>query len=121
MSDEFYTDMQSVASEIMAEFKQGTVNLVQLTTGAGAADNPGAPTETTTSLNATVRGVSFKYVMEGLAVKSDLEVTAAVVAGKTPNKNDFIEIGGVRHKIIQDVSVPSTGIKAIWKFIVRKG
>lgn len=116
-----YDDLQPVASALLAEFKQGTVKLVQVVTGTGAADNPGAPTETTTTLNATVKGAPYKYVMQGLAVQGDVQVIAAVVSGITPAKNDFLEIDGVRYKIIQDISAPSAGTRVVWKFLARKG
>ncbi len=106
---------------MLDEFKQGVIQLVKLTVGNGPADQPGAPTETPYTLSGAVKGVSFKYVQQGLAVASDRIVTAAVIAGVTPNLRDFITIDGVRHKIVADISVPAGGTPVAWKFIVRKG
>lgn len=116
-----YDELSSEIPSIMSEFKQGEVNLIVVTPANGPVDNPGTPTETSHTLNATVQGVNFKYVQSGLAVSSDLIVTSAVVEGVTPSEKDFISIDGTRHKIVQDMSVPSAGIKLVWKFIVRKG
>lgn len=116
-----YDELQGVASEVLAEFKQGTIKIIQLTPGAGAADNPGAPTETPTTLSAvTVEGALYKYLQEGLAVQGDTVVKSAIVSGITPTKNDFIEINAVRYKIIAFKPVP-IGEPVAWEFLVRKG
>lgn len=115
-----YDDLKPVAAELLAEFKQGTVKLIQLTEGDGPADDPGAPTETEYTLDATVRGAPFKYVRDGFVTAADMLVTAAPIDGVTVTKNDFIEIDGVRCKIIEDVSAPSAGTRVVWKFLVRK-
>lgn len=116
-----YTDLQSLAASLLTEFKQGTVYLIKLTAGSGSEDNPGAATETSYLLNATVKGVSKKYVDMAFAITSDLEVTASIISGVTPTATDFIQIDSVRYKIIEDISVPAAGTAVAWKFIVRKG
>lgn len=121
MTTTIYDELKSISSEILAEFKQGTVNLVKLTTGTGPADNPGAAVEVNHSLNAVVKGVSFKYVAQGFAVSSDLEVTCAVVSGITPDEKDFVEIDSTRFKIIRFIPTPAAGTQVTWKFLVRKG
>ncbi|QWY83164.1 head-to-tail joining protein [Rhizobium phage RHph_X2_24] len=117
----FYDEMQTVASELLNEFKQGAIKYVQIVPGAGPIDEPGPSTEVVTDVDAVARGVSFKYVQSGLALASDLTVTIAYNAAVTPNMRDFIEIDGVRYKIIQDISTPAAGTRVVWKFIVRKG
>lgn len=116
-----YDDLGPVVTEIFQEFKQGTINLIKITPGAGPIDNPGAATETSYSLNGTVNGVSKEFVALGFAVSSDLEVKAAPLAGVTVTEKDFITIDGVRYKIIKDMSTPAAGVKLAWKFIVRRG
>lgn len=116
-----YDELQGVAKSLLKEFKQGTVKLVQVTPGAGPADNPGTATETSYELDATVKGVSRKYLNTSFIVASDLEVTSAVIDDVTPNEKDFIVIDDVRHKIVQDLSTPAAGAKVVWKFIVRRG
>lgn len=110
----------TVAKPLMKEFKQGSISLILNVASAGPIDDPGAPTETTVALDAVASGVTFKYVRDGFAVATDIIVTAAIVDGITPTKNDFIEIDGVRHKIIEDISPPAAGSRVVWKFIVRK-
>lgn len=118
----FYSDMQKVATSVLTEFKQGAIKLVQFSQSEEwSPDDPDEQTEVIYDLNGTVSGVSYEYLKEGYAVSTDLTVVAAVVDGVTPTENDFVDIDGVRYKIIKDVSVPSAGTKVVWKFIVRKG
>lgn len=116
-----YDDLKPIVADIMSEFKQGIISLKTITPGAGPIDNPGDSTETVTVLNATVKGVSFKYIKEGFAVSSDFEVTAAPIDGVTVTEKDFITIDDVDYKIVRDLSTPAAGTKLAWKFIVRKG
>lgn len=116
-----YTELKEVTSEILKEFKQGTVVLRKMAPAAGPADNPGTPTITSHTLDAVVKGVSFKYVSQGFAVASDLEVTSAILSGVTPSEKDSIVIDDVRYKIIQMMKIPAAGTTLAWKFIVRKG
>lgn len=117
----FYDDMQAVASEILAEFKQGIIEYVKITPGVGPIDNPGAPTILKTELDAAARGVQFKYVQNSLAVASDGQVTAAVHPDVVPNVKDFIDLDGIRHKIVSIIPKPLVGTTVAWIFIVRKG
>lgn len=115
-----YDELKPVAQSLLKEFKQGSISLVQITPGTGAADDPGTPVEKSYNLDATVTGAPFRYVRDNLATVSDMLVTAAVIDGITITKNDFIVIDGIRCKIIEDVSVPAAGTRVAWKFLVRK-
>jgi hypothetical protein len=117
-----YDDLQTVTSEIMTEFKQGLIQLVQFVYPEDSTpDNPGEPEEVLTELDGTVKGVSYKYLKDSFITTSDKEVTTAVVNDIIPSENDFIEIDGVRYKILQFQPLPSAGTACAWKFIVRKG
>ena len=116
-----YDQFQNLTVGILKQFKQGDIKLLKVTAGVGAADNPGAPTITEYALDAVAKGVSFEYLKMGFAVKSDIMVTAAVLPSVTVTLNDFIQIDGVKYKIISDESVPAAGTVVAWKFIVRKG
>lgn len=116
-----YDDIGTVVNEVMSEFKQGVITLVKITPASGPVDNPGTPTETSYTLDATVKGVSFKYVQDGLAVSSDMTVTAVPVSGVTPSEKDFISIDSTRYKIVHYIPLPPTTDVLVWKFIVRKG
>ena len=119
-----YDEMQNLARDILTEpeFKQGKIEYVQIVPGNGPVDNPGpSRTVVTEMLGGVARGVSYKYVKDGLALSSDKTVTLPVVAGITPDMKDFIDIDGVRYKMVQDISTPAAGTRVVWKFIVRKG
>lgn len=115
-----YDELRPVAAEILSQFKQGDIKLIRRVAGAGPIDDPGAATETQIDLDAVSQGVSFRYVKDGFALSSDLIVTASVVDGVTPTKDDFIDIDGTRYKIVEDISPPAAGTRLVWKFIVRK-
>lgn len=117
---DFYTEMQGVASEVLGEFKQGKVAYVKITPGLGPVDNPGPSTATPYELKAAARGVKFSYVQMGLAIQTDLQVTAAVDARFTPHERDFIDIDNVRHKIVKIIQKPAAGVPVAFTYIIRK-
>ena len=116
-----YDDIKAVVADVLPEFKQGVVALIKVTAGDGPDDNPGAATLVSSNMEATVSGVAFKYVSQGLAVVTDLEVTAVVLDSISPSEKDFIDIDSVRYKVVQFMPIPNAGVAVIWKFIVRKG
>jgi len=120
----FYQEMQNLANELLSDpnFKQGVIEYVRIVPGSGPIDNPGPSTIVKTELpGGVVKGVSFKYVKDGLALSTDLTVTVPVHSDITVNMRDFIDIDGTRFKIVQDISSPAAGTRVVWKFIVRKG
>lgn len=121
----FYQEMQNIASSLLKEFKQGSVKLVQLVESANenSLDEPEL-VEKVYDLNATISGVNYKYLIDSYAVASDLTVTAGVIPNVNVTINDFIDIDGVRHKIIRDISPAPTSVNGkpvVWRFICRKG
>lgn len=119
-----YDEMQNVAADLLSdpEFKQGKIEYVRVVPGGGPIDNPGASTFVPVEMPGGVaRGVSYKYVKDGLALSTDKTVILPVTAGIVPNGRDFIDIDGVRYKIMSDISTPAAGTRVVWKFIVRKG
>lgn len=115
----FYDEMQGIASGLLKEFAQGTVEYVAITPGNGSPDEPGAPTETLTPINAAVRGVSFKYVDGANVLASDLQLT---MPGDTvvPDPKGFIRVDGTRYKIVQIVRKPAAGIPVAFTIIFRR-
>lgn len=116
----FYDDMQIVASDVLAEFKQGSVSYIAITPQPGSTpDEPLPPTESSTAINATVRPVSTKYVDGTHIVQSDKQVTfaAGVV---TPDISGFIDIDGSRFKIVEVLPVPAAGTVVTYTLIVRR-
>lgn len=122
---DFYKEMQNIANNVLKEFKQGDVKLIHYTKGEGGTpDEPADLIEKVYNLDATVTGVNYKYLINNYAVASDLTVTAGVIEGVKISIDDFIEVQGVRHKIIRDISpAPSSvnGNPVVWRFICRKG
>lgn len=119
-----YDEMREIAGELLSdpEFKQGTMRYMKIVPGSGPVDDPGPSTPQYTALPGGVaRGVSYKYVKDGLALSTDKTVIFPVVPGLTTNMKDFIEIDGVLYKMVQDISVPAAGTRVVNKFIVRKG
>ena len=117
----FYDDMQSIARDVIGQFAQGSITYVVVTPGTGAADDPGAPTETSYSINAVVRGVSFKYVNDTTIVRSDLQLTMPVVAGEpAPTMAGFIKIGSTRYKIVEIRTIPPAGTAVAHVVIFRR-
>jgi hypothetical protein len=117
-----YEELQPVATELMKEFKQGTINHIKITAGTtGTEDNPGEPIETSTEVDATVKGVSFKFLQNGFSVVGDKIITVGVNSKISPSIGDFFEIDNERWKAVADISVPAAGTRVAWKFIIRKG
>jgi hypothetical protein len=106
----FYDDMADVASEVLAEFKQGVVTLVRSTTTIPDPAEPWNKTVTTASysLNASVRRVEGDYVDGALILATDNQVTFAVPA-VTPVLADKITIDGVAHAIKDLRPIPAAG------------
>jgi hypothetical protein len=120
MADNFYQSMQSVASSLIADFAQGTVEYVELTPVAGAtADDPGTPTETATTINAVARGVKFKYIDGTDILASDLQLTMPG-GGVVPNMRGFIRVGTVRYKIVSIKPIPPFGTTVACVIVFRK-
>lgn len=117
--DDFYKDMQDVATNLISEFKQGQVVYIDLKPGDGPADDPGPAVETRHPVEGTARGVSFRYIDKTNIVATDLQVT---ISGKNvePKITGFMEVDGVRHKIIRVVSKPAAGIPVAFTVIFRK-
>ena len=117
-----YDELQGVTSEIMSEFKQGSIKLVQFKQSESSTpDDPEEIEEVLTELDGTAKGVSFQYLKDSFITVSDTEVTTSVIIGVKPLENDFIDIDGVRYKILKFQSLPKAGTPCVWKFIVRKG
>lgn len=118
--NDFYSEMQGIANEVLTEFNQGEISYVVETPGTGPADNPGAPTVTTTPLTAaTARGVEFKFLTNTSILASDLQITipGGIIE---PAPEGFFIVDGVRYKIVEIKRVPAAGTPVVWIVIVRK-
>ena len=116
-----YDDLQGVAQELFAEFKQGVVQYVAKTPGGGPVDNPGPSVDTPFTVNATVGGVSKKYVDNGLAIGTDLQVRMPFDSRFIPDMKGFFTIDGVRCKILSIDKLPAAGPTIAYVIPIRKG
>lgn len=117
----FYDDMQAIASDVLAEFKQGVVTLTRTTFASSDPATPwvpGSPSTVTYTLDATVKGVSQQFVDGTLIKMTDLEVTAAVFAVE-PAASDVMAIDGKAVTVLKTIRIPSAGTAVAHKFIVR--
>ena len=121
----FYDEMQQIASSVLKDFKQGVVKLHHFENGKGGTlDEPAEKKESVYSLDATIDGVSYKYLLESFAAASDTTVTAGVIKGVKIGLDDFVEINGQQYKILRDVSPAPTAVNGqpvVWRLICRKG
>lgn len=117
-----YDEIRAVASDVMAEFKQGDIRYVSIGVADGAApDEAATPVETVSAqLNATARSVSTKYVDGTHIVQSDKQVQIPNDGIATPNITGKVRIDGVDHKIIEVMPRPAAGIPITWTLIVRR-
>lgn len=122
----FYNEMQDVASELLEEFKQGTVQLKRVTAAAGA--NPweqGDETVTTYPLKAVVKRLHQRYEGGVLIVETGDMVTFAVptipastepeITANTPALTDTLVIDGSDRAITNLTPIPAAGTVAAWK------
>lgn len=133
MANNFYKEMQGIASDILREFDQtdtdrpasasnNGIYYVGVTPATGGTPaNPGSPVEAAPiKLDAVARGVSFKYIDGSHIVATDLQATMAVRSDVTPAIGGFMLVDGNRYKIIQVVNKPAAGVPVAHTVIFRK-
>lgn len=114
----FYSDMQSVASELLTEFQQGEVSYEIDGEPSGDPWNPTPGAVTRYTLQATIQGVGSRYRDSTLIREGDLMVTAAVF-GMAPSLSGRVVIDGAAHQIVQVQQIPAAGTPVVWKMVVR--
>lgn len=121
----FYDDMQGVASDILRDFNQGNTSgsdkmqYVELVSGNGPADNPGAPTEVLHPITGVAKGVEEKYINGTQIVMSDGQITCEV-GSFVPKAKNFVIVGGKRHKIEMATQIPPTGTPVAYIMIYKR-
>ncbi|MER9188303.1 hypothetical protein [Mesorhizobium australicum] len=109
--DDFYDDMAKMATELLTEFGQGSVQLKRETPGVVDPDQPWVPVEPMMAfypLDAVVRRVSQKYVDGTLIVSTDNQVTFAVPE-VVPALTDTLIIDGVELAMKDLRPIPPAG------------
>jgi hypothetical protein len=114
----FYPNLTRTSSRLLAKFKQGTVEIGRpvSTPGANSWD---APTVTTQwqEVNASVKGVSAKYVDGVNIVISDREVLTQTPTTFGPG--DQLRIDGDVVAVLSVQDIPAAGAAVVTRFIVR--
>lgn len=118
MSD-FYLDMQSVATGLLKEFRQGSLVFIETVIGTGPADDPGNVTENSYPFDGTVRGVESRYVNNTDVFVSDFQIAAP---GTLPiaDATGFVSVDGKRLKVVKVVRKPAAGVTVAFDIIARK-
>lgn len=119
-----YDELQSVAKDVFREFNQPIIKYIAIIPGNGPVDNPGAPQEIAYTLEgATARGASFKYIASGLALATDTQINMSVDNRFTPENgaSAFVEVNGVRMKVMQVIRKPQAGTPVAYSLIARLG
>ena len=111
----FYDEMQDVATDLLQEFKQGTI-LYRAPTAGAQPWNPVTYTDTPVS-GGTVSGVSQQYVTD-LVTSSDLHAILPVF-GATPTNAGRLVIDSVERQIIRVIPSPAAGTVVCWHVFVK--
>lgn len=126
-----YGQMQAIATDLLRQFRQGTVTLTR--TVPGEPPDPtmpwvkGPPVTAVFDLDATVKGVSERHVGGTLIEARDLEIKAAAkarhrqsgqVVDIDPAMSDRIEIDGVAHAVKRVLPVPAAGTPIVYTILV---
>lgn len=117
----FYDDMQDIATELLTEFNQGNISGT-VVVSSGPAWKPTGNTPFSFDFKGVAKGVSTKYIMRGLALEGDMEITVAVVPGMSPNDMPLLtfNLDSGDYKVISFEQIPANGTPVAWKFIARK-
>lgn len=114
---DFYAEMRGIATELLTEFKQGSMALLKYTPASGPPHNPGKPTWARLPFDGTANGVSAYMLQDTLVQSSDRVVN--MPAAITPTIKDRIEIDGVSYQIIKVTPKPAAGDPVVWQVVVR--
>lgn len=136
----FYEETQSIATELLGEFKQGRVTVVRTVQEEKPDDWPtwepweGATTTSVYELDAVVKGVSVKLVDGEVVKATDLELTCsnkmmlvevdgvAVTPAAVPfdaGLLDTLDIDGKPVTVVRDLTVPAAGTPVAHRYVVR--
>tara|TARA_Y100001951_G_C11185071_1_gene208181 strand:- start:310 stop:666 length:357 start_codon:yes stop_codon:yes gene_type:complete len=114
----FYEEMQGTATELLAEYQQGTVTYNDPGTPTGPEWDPTPGTPTSYAVNATVRGVQQKYIADGYINASDLQAMVSVFDVE-PTTSGTLTVDGREHQIIQVDAIPAAGTVVAWRVFIK--
>lgn len=119
---DFYDEMRDVASELLAEFRQGVVTLTRpgsSVSGANAWEPPITSDPAVHELDATVKGVAEQFVDGTTILATDLQVMTAVPPIVPSLETDTMMIDGKTVTIVRVDPIPAAGTPVAYRFIVR--
>lgn len=115
-----YDDAQKIASNLLKDFKQGAIQLVEVVPGRGPENNPGPSTEVIHNIpGGTARGVSWKYIQNGLATTADKQCVLPA-DGVVPKNGWKLMVDGVEYVITHVEPRPGAGVPAVYIVIGKK-
>jgi hypothetical protein len=117
----FYEEMAGIATELLGEFKQGTVAFIipgTTTPGENPWDPPIVTPPQAFDLDATAKGVSEQYVGTDGIVGTDTEVTIAPF-GEELTTSTPLTIDGQAVTVVKVMRIPRAGEVVAWKVVVR--
>mgnify|MGYP001168734118 CR=1 FL=1 len=114
-----YDRARQTASKLFTKFGQGVVSLQRDVPGEGGdAWNPPVAVPVNYGLNATVSGVTARYVDGTLVTASDLMVRCAVPEVE-PLITDRVIIDGTPRAILKIQPIPAAGTPAAYLIFVK--
>lgn len=115
----FYSDLRNVASGLLQEFNQGTVEIGRPVTVEGPEEwSPPVTTIQWTRINAVARGVSQKYIDGVNILATDLQITADMGA-YSPQAGDRIRVDGQEVSVLRFDRIPAAGEVVATRVFVR--
>lgn len=114
----FYSDMQAVATDLLEEFRQGTVYYVASGAKTGDDWNPTEAAGTETLIYATISGAKPQYI-DGTYVHTNDLVVIFNADAVTPSIDGRIKIDGTIHRIIRLDPLPASGTVCAYRATVR--
>ena len=116
MSDDFWLEMQDLATELLSEFQTGTTRLVRIARTPVSVDRPydkdnGAPAYT--NLHSVVKPVDKKMVDNSLVFDRNSMVVCSH-PGFDILGTDMVEVDGRQRKILKIRRMPDAGIAVVW-------
>lgn len=114
----FYDDLQAIAMDVLAEFNQGGLSKITITS-TPAANEWELPSNSATpvTINAVVKGVSQKYVDGSRIVATDLEATLPGDVSIDAGSN--VTVNGNPVQVIAVMPTPASGTPVIVKVVLR--
>lgn len=135
--DDFYNEMQSVATEMLAEFNQGSM-VYRVKSGVSSPYE--TPAQNDIPVFGVAKGVSQKYLSDLITV-SDIEVTVAATKSALwndqfawndsllwdesgtytvdPNSSGTFIMDGTERQIIKIQKMPTAGTPVVFKIFIK--